>query len=219
MIAYVSIIAITNVCLGVLLARMLAVPAEPPSVPPVLQAEPRVRADIDLPDDILDPEKKAPATTAPAEEPAEEPEKKPPTVAEEPAEEPKPAAPGRIKSWTEFAVQMRDIQDRTRYCLMAQDMKLTQQAAEQMKACAIEWYSQFESCLRGEKLDDATQALVEGKSMMAVEMFAAQIETTLSNMNSLDFTLSVDEVVEILDREIELLYRQQRCVASSKPDA
>jgi hypothetical protein len=46
-------------------------------------------------------------------------------------------------------------------------------------------------------------------------MFAAQIETTLTNIAALDFTASVDEVIAALERELELLNCQQAEVAKS----
>ena len=51
--------------------------------------------------------------------------------------------------------------------------------------------------------------------MSAVEMFAAQITTTLSNIDALDFTTSVDDVLIALERELEMLDRQQKSVGQS----
>jgi hypothetical protein len=128
----------------------------------------------------------------------------------------KKALPKTVKTWDDFAQQLRDLKSRTRYCRPAQDMKLARQAAEQLKACAIVWYAQFEKCLLGDELDEATRDLVAGAEMGAIEMFAAQIETTIANIGALDFTGSADDVLNLLEKELELLDSQQRSVAGGK---
>jgi hypothetical protein len=128
----------------------------------------------------------------------------------------KKTPPANAKTWGDFAQQLRDVKSRTRYCRPAQNMKLARQAAEQLKACAIVWYSQFEKCLLGEELDEETRMLVSGADMGAVEMFAAQIETTITNLGALDFTGSVDELLNLIEKELELLDNQQKKVASNR---
>ena len=76
------------------------------------------------------------------------------------------------------------------------------------------WYAQFEPCLSNGELDDATKALVAGAEIRDIEMFAAQIETTATNINALDWTGNVDEVLDCLERELALLDKQQKCVAT-----
>src|SRR5262245_46212938 len=43
------------------------------------------------------------------------------------------APPAALKTWADFAQQLRDVKDRTRYCRTSQDMRLARQAAEQLK--------------------------------------------------------------------------------------
>src|SRR5205085_972454 len=96
------------------------------------------------------------------------------------------AAPEYVKTWADFAQQLRDLRDRTQFCWRAQDMHLARQAAEQLRTCAQVWYSQFEQCLNGGEVDEDVKALVAGAEISEVEMFAAQIETTMTNINALD---------------------------------
>ena len=214
MTAYVALVAIGNLFLGMVLARIV-----PPStlLPHRFAAPPRVGRPRPGP-----PEQQVMEVPNSAVLPAEVIDHGQPAPTEKSDEEKKTArssAPAAVKNWGDFAQHLRDVKDRTHYCRSAQDVRLAEQAAQQLRACAKEWYGQFEKCLRGEKLDDATQALVEGKSMNAVEMFAAQIETTLSNIDALDFSTSVDDVLNVLERELEMLDRQQKSVGQSQADS
>jgi len=264
LVAYVSFVAIANILLGMMLARIIApreggdcqlptkqrresqLPAAEPERADSTQephepsahvgetiaaAAPRSEAN----DTTTEPNESTEAAVEPKRaELAEEPPEHLAQVGEEivaaaPRSEandrkPEPgestsAAAAPIKSWDDFSHQLSDVKARTHFCRSIQDARLAEEAALQLRACAKEWYGQFERCLRGEKLDDATQALVEGKSMNAVEMFAAQIETTLSNIEALDFTTSVDDVLNVLERELEMLDRQQKSVGQSQADS
>jgi hypothetical protein len=210
--AYVALVAIGNLFLGMVLARIV-----PPStlLPHRFAAQPRagrpqpepleqkveVLNSAVLPAEVIDHGQPAPTEKSDEEK----------TTA-------RGSAPAVVKNWDDFSHQLSDVKERTHYCRSIQDAQLAEQAAQQLRACAKEWYGQFERCLRGERLDDATQALVEGKSMNAVEMFAAQIETTLSNIDALDFNTSVDDVLNVLERELEMLDRQQKSVGQSQAD-
>jgi hypothetical protein len=123
---------------------------------------------------------------------------------------------GYAKSWSDFAQQLREIKSRVNYCRTAQDMHLLRQAAEQLKSCAQVWHEQLGKCIGGEELDEATKALVDGMDLAAIEMFAAQCETSISNIEALDYSAPVAEVLFALEREIEMLDSQQKNVDSSK---
>jgi hypothetical protein len=120
-----------------------------------------------------------------------------------------------FKSWDDFAVQLRDIRDRARYCKSAQDIRMTQQAVDQLRACVECWYAQFAPCLAGDQLDDATQALVSGADQAAVEMFAAQCETSISNIGAIDLSAGTDAVLADLEREIALLDQARKAVTKN----
>jgi hypothetical protein len=84
-----------------------------------------------------------------------------------------------------------------------------------LKSFVREWYAQFEECLHREQPEEATQSAAPGQTLSTVEMFAAQLETTLSNIDALDYTQPVDEVLDMLNRELETLDRQRRSFAKS----
>jgi hypothetical protein len=217
MVAYVSFVAIANLFLGMLLARILAPGDVTDRQPTTTRRRELDPLPVDSAQTALFPRPPENAIPIGQEIVPTTPTSETKDSDTEPHDPPKaPAAP--VKSWGEFATLLRDVKDRTYYCRTAQSAHLAQQAAEQLRACAKEWYGQFEGCLRGEKLDEATQTLIAGKSMMAVEMFAAQIETTLSNVDAIDFTTNVDDILNTLERELEMLDQQQKSVGRSKSD-
>jgi hypothetical protein len=207
-IAYIAFVAVVNLLLGMLLARIVPPPRRGSTSQPVIP-EPAERKVVLPPSLVIRIEPTPPDQSAPV------------AIKDEPElrHKERHAPPGELKTWADFAQQLRDVKDRARYCRPAQDMRLARQAAEQLKGCAQIWYGQFEKCLVGEVLDDATQALIEGADMSAVEMFAAQIETTLTNLNALDYNGPVNDVLDALDRELALLDSQQKSVGRGKKPA
>ncbi len=209
MIAYVSFVAITNLLLGMALARYLSPAATAPH-----NNIRDGRSEPQLPTDVPESE--------PCEETAAELKvdnaavttSTEVTVSRTPA----PAqtdTPTLAALWNEFAAQLRDVSERVHYCRAAQDIALAQQAASRLKSFVREWYAQFEECLHREQPEEATQSAAPGQTLSTVEMFAAQLETTLSNIDALDYTQPVDEVLDMLNRELETLDRQRRSFAKS----
>lgn len=205
MIAYVSFVAITNLLLGMALARYLAPPAvqarhtgdrtSAPSTPPICIEVVEARDNESTSDSAVPPTEEVVPTEEPAAA-AKEADK--PTLAE---------------LWNEFAAQLRDVSERVNYCRAAQDIALAQQAASRLKSFVREWYVQFEECLNRELPAEASPSAPNGQTLGAVEMFAAQLETTLSNIDGLDYTQPVDDVLDVLKRELETLDRQRRSFA------
>lgn len=206
MIAYVSFVAITNLLLGMALARYLSPTIARPrytgirtrvttSPPPVVTEEPSA----DDSTDVLEVPPQVEAVSAPE-----------PSVEAEEKDKPTLAA-----LWNEFAAQLRDVSERIHYCRAAQDITLAQQAAMRLKSFVREWYAQFEECLQHEQPDEASQSAASGQTLSSVEMFAAQLETTLSNIDALDYSEPVDDVLDALNRELETLDRQRRGFAKS----
>jgi hypothetical protein len=214
MVAYIALIAVVNIALGIYLTR--AVDLRQLGLASGKQksadSQPIRPSAEEMPEECS-------ATTVDGSSAgkADDASSTPLTPTDEPASPTKnPLPPTNVKSWDEFAHQLRDLKQRTTYCRPAQDMKLARQAAEQLKACATVWYFQFEKCLLGETLDDATRELVEGADMGAIEMFASQIETTITNVGAIDYTGPVNEVLDLLEKEMALLDSQQKNVAASK---
>src|SRR4029079_11143309 len=97
-----------------------------------------------------------------------------------------PSPPTAFKSWADFAQQFREVKDRANYCKSTRYSRLAQQAVEQLRTCAKSWHAQLERCLCGDDLDEATKALIAGADRTALEMFAAQCETSISNLKAID---------------------------------
>lgn len=118
-----------------------------------------------------------------------------------------------LASWDDFAQQLREIKNRAQYCKSAGDKKLAQQAANQLRTCAQTWYRQVDKFLSGGDLDEASLALMNGVDATAMEMLAAQCETSISNIDAIDYTATIDDVLAALDREVLLLDGEQQNVA------
>ncbi len=125
MIAYVAFVAVANLLLGMLLARLLA------SAPP--QPQPTVRAPEPLDRKVVLPRSSVIRIEPVGPEPLTPVAKK---DEEETQRKEHHAPPAALKTWADFAQQLRDVKERTRYCRPAQNMKLARQAAEQLKGCA-----------------------------------------------------------------------------------
>lgn len=211
MIAYVSFVAVTNLVLGMALARYLSnagVHTAPANSRPQLDL-PSTTDSLSLSDDKAD----VPDAIAEVGAAAMVDETVPSEIGiAVPADDDKPTL---ATLWSEFAAQLRDVSEKVQYCRVARDTALAQQAASRLKSFVKEWYTQFEECLQREQPDETTQQAAAGQSFGAVEMFAAQLETTLSNIDALDYTLPCDDVLDLLNRELETLDRQRRGFAKS----
>ncbi len=209
MIGYVSFVAITNLLLGMALAKYLSPVAIPTrgsrlnqeNEPEPTPAAPRAVANGETTAELKVAES---ATSGTAEASPRQ------SAATNPSQQPTLAA-----LWNDFAAQLRDVSERVHYCRAAQDITLAQQAATRLKSFVRAWYGQFEECLHREQPDEASQSVAPGQTLSSVEMFAAQLETTLSNIDALDYSQPVDEVLDVLDRELETLDRQRRGFAKS----
>lgn len=208
MIAYVSFVAITNLLLGMALARYLAPPAILDRQKSNRTSAPINPVAVEVADGRADEKTDDPSVPPPVE----------PAVEVIPTEESAATAketskPTLTELWNEFAAQLRDVSERVNYCRAAQDIALAQQAASRLKSFVREWYVQFEECLNREQPVEASQSAANGQTLSAVEMFAAQLETTLSNIDGLDYSQPVDDVLDVLKRELETLDRQRRSFA------
>lgn len=201
MTAYVSFVAITNLLLGMALARYLS----PAIVAPCVTGS-RKTAKISPPrlvNEELVTEVKSDGLTVPA-------LLEPHGGGTSATAHDESATPTVVALWNEFAEQLRDVSERIHYCRTAQDASLAEQAAARLKSFVREWYAQFEECLHREQPMEASQSASPGQRLSAVEMFAAQLETTLSNIDSLDYAQPVDDVLDVLTRELETLDEQRR---------
>jgi hypothetical protein len=216
-VAYVAFVAILNVFLGMVLARIIpAGDALPRRAPTRLRASHAASADLETAHADADVFRSSIPNDA---QPTQQQTVCTPNNNEANSTKPSRTPQAAAKTWDDFAHQLKGIKDRAQYCRSARDMRLVQQNTEQLKACAQVWYSQLEQCLAGQAPGDASQTLSLDVDLIAVEMFAAQIESTISNLEGLSFTGPVDDLLNTLDRELDLLDKQQKQVARSRKKA
>lgn len=217
MIIYFAIVAITNVLIGLILARYIWFPTNVFSVAALTPAGARTahRAAAAPVARSFATQQNQQAVERPDTTPVEINKASAPDAEENHADRAKARAE-YAKSWSDFAQQLREIKSRVNYCRSAPDMNLLRQAADQLKACALVWYEQLGKCISGEELDATTKALVDGMDLSAIEMFAAQCETSISNLEAFDYSVPAADVLAALEREIEMLDSQQKNVESSK---
>lgn len=217
MVIYFAIVAIANVVIGVILARYIWFPTNVFSAAVLTPGGARTahRAPAASAARSTAPQQNPRAVEKPDTTASETTKASTPDAEEDHAERPKARAE-YAKSWSDFAQQLREIKSRVNYCRTAPDARLLRQAAEQLNACAQVWYEQLGKCITGEELDATTKALVDGMDLSAIEMFAAQCETSISNMEAFDYSVPAADVLAALEREIEMLDSQQKNVESSK---
>ncbi len=109
--------------------------------------------------------------------------------------------------------KLQSTKEKIRYAQSANDKRLAREVAADLQAFARTWSEQLLRCL-SENHAPTQSACAPGYANIAQpEMFLAQIEATLSNIETLDWTESSDVLLEKLRRETELLERNQRDTA------
>jgi hypothetical protein len=118
------------------------------------------------------------------------------------------------KSWSDFGEQLQTVRERLRYARSASDKRLAKEVAVQLHACTQSWYSILQ-----ERLTAATSSTsgidVGDLDSEQLEMCLAQIETTLTNIDSLVWTDAVDIILDKIDREADALDDNRRSAAAS----
>jgi hypothetical protein len=123
-------------------------------------------------------------------------------------------SPSVEKTWSDYTNQLREIAERTKYCRDAKDRQLARQATAQLATCVDHWYSAIQAGLEHAS-GDATDILgLRNVATAGLEMYSSQIETSLSNIRSLDWTADFDVFLAKLETELHLLDDQQKLVQS-----
>lgn len=122
-----------------------------------------------------------------------------------PTAKPTPTSDPTPHSWSEFDNQMETAQDRIRYARSANDKRLGKDVAAQLRDCTQSWHAILQECLMispagTRELGDTTH----------LEMCLAQFETTLANIELLNWTETVDVLLDELNREISALKKLRR---------
>ena len=83
------------------------------------------------------------------------------------------------------------------------------EVAAQLRSCVQSWACQLQPCLDG-RTTASSELPVDGADTTNLEMCLAQIETTLTNIDSLNWAEATDIVLNALDRETDTLEMNQR---------
>ena len=118
------------------------------------------------------------------------------------------------KTWNDFTNQLREIAQRTQYCRDTKDRQLARQATAQLATCVDHWHSEIQTGLEHASGDVTDILGLRNVATAGLEMYSSQIETSLSNIRSLDWTADFDEVLTKLESELHLLDDQQKLVRS-----
>lgn len=117
------------------------------------------------------------------------------------------------KSWSDFGLQLQTIKERARYVRGADDRRLARECAHQLRDCARAWCSQLEKCLDESEVALRDELLADGADATTLEMCVAQLETSLTNIEALDWTAPVADLLDAVEREIHLLNENRRLVS------
>jgi hypothetical protein len=122
---------------------------------------------------------------------------------------PEDAAPGHDlrETWSKYTEQLRDVRQRAEYLRTSQDKNLGRQVANQLQNSIENWYAELQRLL-----DAPEEVSSADLDMTSLEMFSSQVETSLSNIKTIDWSLKFEEVLGQIENEITLLYEQQRTV-------
>jgi hypothetical protein len=115
-----------------------------------------------------------------------------------------------LETWSAYSGQLRDIRQRAQYCRTSQDKNLGRQVASQLQNSIENWYAELQRML-----DDPDEASSAGFDIASLEMFSSQVETSLSNIKAIDWSLKFEETLAQIENEITLLHEQQRTVVPS----
>jgi hypothetical protein len=116
------------------------------------------------------------------------------------------------KTWADYVAELNEAARSANYCRTSRDKQLARQAAGKLSVCIQKWHVDLQTCLEESAADTLNAFGLVNVQVAAIEMFSAQVETSLSNLESIDWTGSFDDVIERLDYEINLLSEQQELV-------
>jgi hypothetical protein len=204
MVFYVALVAITNICVGFAVGRLLHSPTRWHEQ----DDEWDVDEDLDGCSESGNHSKQADETAADAEQ-YDEPND------EQNCEKEVQGITRNVRAWFsekgEFATQLRDVTDRASYSRASRDKGLLRQAADQVLSCISIRYDELQRTLGLAEGDTS----LNGDALSALEMLSAQIETSMSNLRALDWSEAFDDLYVRLDSELSLLNEQHRTLASA----
>ncbi len=208
MLAYIAVIAVINLVLGMHLARMLSSSA---------LASPTILSHDPLPTESI-----VETLQGTGERTAEEPEHNTTTApsSQQDSEHSTAAIANNQAAispdpWTAIAAQLQELTDEVQACRTSPDPQSARNAASRLRTQSAAWQQQCENALQHDQSGEQLKADASAESSTAVEAFVSQIKTTLSKIDTLDFEPSLDAVLDSLQCEIESLESLQKSVADA----
>lgn len=210
MVTFVVVIAVMNVCLGYLVCWFsLAAPAIARIETAEGAARPAGTADS-APELSADPTGGAASPAMPETLPgcilsADRPH------VHDASHRPKKTPPPTARTLADYDQEFRTLRDRLRYA-RTNDSYLAKDMAAQLHSCVLSWHSSL--------ADSVSRALADVPAADAdqLEMCLAQLETTKSNIDSVDWKMPFDEILEVLTGEANGLGRLLKTLHDMLPD-
>jgi len=204
MIGFIFFTAITNLCLGCWLGRLLLglpetgrqskhMPCESPSpvelpAPTTTVTDPA--ASVDRPSTNMDVSSVSELSAGGGD-------------AHGPSSPRKTTAWSAPKSLADCDQELRTLQERIKYARTAADKRLAKDVETQLRDLVQSWHSQLGACLSGTSTAEQSKMAIGVDDMDCLEMCLAQLETTGSNIGLLDWAESPAVNLDKLERQAE----------------
>ncbi len=102
--------------------------------------------------------------------------------------------------WSELDSGISRVTDRIVYVRSIQDKGLARTAAEDFQKLVSSWHGDISRQLEGEG-----DAQLDDNDAMALEQFVAQLETTLANLQCIDWSEDLEAILDRLEKETRTL--------------
>lgn len=206
MLAYIAIVAVMNLLLGMVVARMLAparagrksAPRNREPLPTESSAE-TLQGSGEEEDDV-----------ASGGEPSRETDSASATTDS--------ATDGNdviVETLATIANELQELSKDVETCRTVGDTQLLRATVEKMRTMSTAWREQCEQGAHTEQPDEDTLPIQPGPPATAIEALVSQIRTTLSQIDEIDLESPLESVVDALQREIESLDSLQKTIVES----
>ena len=112
--------------------------------------------------------------------------------------------------WKELDASVAQLNSRIEYVQSIDDKTLAQQAVKDFQEALSVWHGKLSALLE----DEDTESTMDLAELMLLEQFVAQLETTLANLNELDWTDDLETIVARVEKELRTLDETRPQLAS-----
>lgn len=207
--AYIAVISVINLVLGMFLARMLSssntiaspAPLDHDPLPTESIVETLQGTGERTAEESEHNAKIGPSSQHDSEQPTAD------TANNQAAPQPDP--------WTAIAAQLQELNDEVQVGRTSPDPQSARNAASRLRTQSATWQQQCEDALQRERSGEQSKAIASAESSPAIEALVFQIKTTLSKIDTLDFESPLEAVLDSLQAEIESLESLQKSVTNT----